>query len=353
MAKIAYYVTNHGLGHATRTIAVVRELFKESEELLITFITSGRTRNFLKESLSHYKNRTSFYESSLDVGLKLKSFDEPNINEMKKELLHYINNVEWTIKRESEDLKDHDLIISDVVPHAFEVAEKLNIPSVLLSNFTWYEMYKGILKKEQNVESLDEMYSKATYSIQLASYSEKNYGKFVKRRWIARKPNEIDSKMIRNNISSQRYQKIVYLGIGMSVSMENDLDEMIKANQEYAFVVPSGFQRKYPNVFVIPKNYLESQNYVYASDICVIKSGWSTVSECITMGKPTIVIERKNIPEDVNTQKFLKKKYGIKSVPFKDLESLDFKEIKKPSKTETNDERIVSDLLKVIKEASK
>ncbi len=351
MAKIAYYVTNHGLGHATRTIAVVRELLKESEELRITFITSGRTKEFLKESLSHYKNRTSFYESSLDIGLRLNNFDEPNLNEMKKELLNYINNVEWTIKKESKDLKSHDLIISDVVPHAFEVANKLEIPSILLSNFTWYEMYKGILKNEPTVEKLDEMYSKAKYSIQLAGYSGKNYGKFVKRGWIARKPSEIDSKMIRKNISSKGYQKVVYLGIGMSVSMENDLDEMIKANQKYAFVVPSSFPEKYPNVFVIPKNYLESQNYVYASDICVIKSGWSTVSECITMGKPTVVIERKNIPEDVNTQKFLKEEYGIKSVQFEDLKSLDFKGIKKPSRTETNDKRIVSDLLKVIKEA--
>jgi UDP:flavonoid glycosyltransferase YjiC (YdhE family) len=348
MAKIIWYVTNHGLGHATRTMAIARELFKKKSDLKITFVTSGIAKEFTKNSLRKFEDRISFKESYCDIGLKLKSFDEPDIDEMKKELENYIENSKYAIESEAKDLKVHELLISDVVPHAFEIAKKMNIPSVLLSNFTWYEIYRGILPNISEVEILNEMYSKATYTIQLAGYAEKNYGKIFKRGLYSRIPDVFEANRIRENILYMKYEKIIYMGLGMSTQIENALKETIGKNIQYAFIVPSTFPKKHSNMFVIPKNYMESQNYVSAADICVIKSGWSTVSECIIMNKPTIIVKRKNIPEDVNTQGFLEKNYKVKAIPIEDLKNVDLEMIERPYKKESNDERIITVLIELM-----
>jgi len=114
----------------------------------------------------------------------------------------------------------------------------------------------------------------------------------------------------------------------MSTEFEKFVEEFITSNEKYAFIVPNHFPKRYTNVFNIPHDYLESQNYAYAADICVIKSGWSTVSECLTMNEAMILIERKNIPGDVNTKKFLNMEYGVKSVKMKELRNVSLREAK-------------------------
>lgn len=67
------------------------------------------------------------------------------------------------------------------------------------------------------------------------------------------------------------------------------------------------------NVFPIEKNYLESQHYVAASDLVITKAVWSTLSEAIVSNRPLLIIERKNIPEDVTTIDYLKNK-GVHTI---------------------------------------
>jgi soluble P-type ATPase len=46
--KIVYYITDHGLGHATRTVAIIRELKKKSIDVVVR---SNDKLGFLKKSL--------------------------------------------------------------------------------------------------------------------------------------------------------------------------------------------------------------------------------------------------------------------------------------------------------------
>ena len=50
--KILYYITDHGLGHATRSVALIRELEKHDIELVIR---NNDAHNFLKKSLPEIK----------------------------------------------------------------------------------------------------------------------------------------------------------------------------------------------------------------------------------------------------------------------------------------------------------
>lgn len=74
------------------------------------------------------------------------------------------------------------------------------------------------------------------------------------------------------------------------------------------FIVSSNVQVQKPNVFSIPKDYIESQNYIAAADLVISKSGLGIVSEAICAHKPLLIIDRQIMKEDQNTISYLKEK---------------------------------------------
>ena len=75
MKKIIYYVTDHGLGHATRSVALIRELQKYNLEIIVR---NSNAKHFLKNSLEH----TRIVSDKTDVGPLIKN-DGISINETK------------------------------------------------------------------------------------------------------------------------------------------------------------------------------------------------------------------------------------------------------------------------------
>ena len=63
MKKILYYITDHGLGHATRSVAIIRELQKIGVEVIIR---NSNAKQLLKTQIC------SIRESLVD--LKLTKF---------------------------------------------------------------------------------------------------------------------------------------------------------------------------------------------------------------------------------------------------------------------------------------
>ena len=52
-----------------------------------------------------------------------------------------------------------DCIISDISPIAFEIADQLEVPSIGISNFTWYTAYKNIVP-DSSLQVFKNMYKK-------------------------------------------------------------------------------------------------------------------------------------------------------------------------------------------------
>ncbi len=69
MTLVAYYVSDHGYGHASRSIAVIRALVAEDPEVEVV-VKSARPLSFLESSLGN--PRVSFSRLTNDVGLILK-----------------------------------------------------------------------------------------------------------------------------------------------------------------------------------------------------------------------------------------------------------------------------------------
>ncbi len=73
------------------------------------------------------------------------------------------------IKTEKQFCESHaiDLIISDITPLAFVVANELDIPGIAISNFTWHYIFYNLFGNIPAVEQIKEAYMRADFAFVL------------------------------------------------------------------------------------------------------------------------------------------------------------------------------------------
>ncbi len=135
--RILYYVTAHGYGHGVRTAAICREF---SPEVKVVFRT-GIPRKFFQEEVPR---EFDYFPGHFDVGCIQK---DSVTTDQEKTLRAYTEIAQKNEARLEEEVKwtrelGVDGIIGDIPPFAFEVAAWAGLPSVAVSNFTWYDIYQ-------------------------------------------------------------------------------------------------------------------------------------------------------------------------------------------------------------------
>lgn len=314
MKNLAFYISDHGFGHASRNIPIIRYILESSSDAKIYVITGIKQGKFVKESLSNikdYKNVSFRFIENTDLGLILKDnsldIDRERLNE---EVIKYINSWDERIKSEKKFLIDKkvSLVVSDIVPWIFKASKELNIKSVLISNFTWVDIYKEYLDESicdefRNCYKLaDKVFLYDLYMDSMKEYID-NYEEvgLVCREFNLDKVNLIKSKF---------NKPIVFVSVGRSVNLNSEIDV---SNLDYTFIVTEGINLIGDNVLYLPKETNNTQDYIKASDYVITKAGWGTITECLIANKKFAVLRRDSVAEDRNTiNKLLSRNLAIK-----------------------------------------
>lgn len=307
MKTIAYYISDYGYGHAARSIAVIRELLNVNKELQIIVCHSFGIQ-FVKKSI--LSDRVSFREINTDIGYFLrKGSIFPDAEKLCNEYKDFIAEWQQKIEREEQFLQDNkvDLVISDISPLPFEAASNLGITSVGVSNFTWYTAYQGLVK-EAELNIFKRAYQKMSYFFALAGSNEPKWSDFLfDYGLISRNVNLQEVQKIRKFLNPKGQRKIIFIGAGMKIDIP--LENLpIWDSENCVFVVSSNVEVNKPNVFHIPTDYTESQNYIAASNLVISKAGWGTIAEAVNSNVPLLILNRPSMNEDQNTICYLKER---------------------------------------------
>lgn len=318
MKTIAYYISDYGYGHATRSIAIIRKILEMDQKVNI-IICHSFAMNFIKESLP--TNKISFRTLKTDVGYILKedSF-QPDKDKLNSEFIQFTRDWEEKIEIEKAFLQNNkiDLVISDISPLAFEAANSLGIPTIGLSNFTWYTAYQGIIE-EQSLSVFKHAYQKMTYFFSLAGCNE-SWGKGDKPfHFFSREIEEKEVKRIRKQADPASNKTVIFVGLGMKIDKEMIEHFSFWNSPDCVFITSSNINIRKDNVYSIPKDYLESQNYIAASDLVISKAGWGMASEAVTTNVPLLLINRKTMNEDQNTIHYLKERSLCETIEWEEL----------------------------------
>ncbi|WP_419955155.1 glycosyltransferase [Neobacillus niacini] len=129
--------------------------------------------------------------------------------------------------------------------------------------------------------------------------SSNNYGFYSR---------EIDLKevqRIRGSVNPLRDKKIVFLGLGMKIGVDSLEQLPIWNSPNCVFLVSANVQVNHKNVYQIPTDYLESQNYIASSDLVISKAGWGMIGEANSANVPLLILNRPSMQEDQNTIEYL------------------------------------------------
>jgi UDP:flavonoid glycosyltransferase YjiC (YdhE family) len=353
MKTIAYYISDYGYGHASRSIAIIRELLRKDQSLRVV-ICHSFAMPFVQDSLSEFEVRVIYHVVKTDVGYVLhnQSLQADDVG-LKHELQNFVDELPVVIDREVDVLKELDVqcVITDISFLAVEVAKRFGVQSIGISNFTWYTAYQEMIEDECLLEQMKKSYDKMTYFYALAGSKEpwerqQTYGYF------SRETDLVEVNRFKQLFNPDGTKNIVFMPIGLKVDMGDISNLPLWHDPNCVYVVSQNMNVHHPNVHQVPTGYNEVQNVVAASDLVISKAGWGTCAEAVIAGKPLLLIERKGFNEDRNTTEALLANQLAKVVQWEDLEKIDFNKIilsYEPTRIHENDsEQISSDIVRLL-----
>lgn len=292
---IIYYVTNHGYGHGVRTAAIVNSL---PEDIRIIFRTTLPESFFRAE----VKRDFTYAPAAFDCGCIQHDSLRSNIAATLAAYRDIAKRNEEGLDSEAAWCREQNpaLIVSDIVPFAFDVSAACRIPSVAVANFTWLDIYEPYCREYPAfyplLAVLKRQYASAGLLLSLAPALPMGY--FPKRIAIppvgrlghARRC-EI---MLHYGINPAKHLGLIYVGDG---GIEGFEGSRLGRFAEWEFLGVSSLDDAPANYHRIEKSEFPYQDLSASADCMAGKLGYSAVVEAMLHGTPMIYCPRDDFME--------------------------------------------------------
>lgn len=323
---IVLYISSHGFGHMTRCLGIMENILNTSDYNLY-IVCSKKQNDFARIYLAKYKDRVIYKDLVTDIGLinKQNSLEVDKLS-LQQQLLEFISSWEEVVNDECYFLKNLNIkcIVSDISPIGTLVGHKLQLPVVLITNFTWVEQYEYIGIDESIINKYRQAYSYVTKFIKYdlcLPISSINCQEIYEVGFTCR---DIDHDRVEK--IKQQHGKSIMVTCGKSAN----LNTINIKNFNGTIFTTSGIDitcEEDCNVINLPINILDTQNYIAASDMVITKAGWGTIGESVLGHTNLVLIERPSAKEDsFNIEKIKENKLGI-SIAEKDLSTIDIQSL--------------------------
>jgi len=292
---ILYYITAHGYGHAVRSASVCDCL---PRDVRLTIRSDIPARFFEEEISIPHTVRSGVF----DVGC----LQRDGVTVLMEETLEAYREIsirnESFLDGEARWCEDNgvDLVVSDITPFAFEVAQRGAIPSVAISNFTWHDIYSQYVKLypqyEPMLSKMAGQYAKAALCLALYPsppmplFSHVKSMPIVGRRGRCRK-REIYSRF---ELDHKKRLGLIYTGnFGLSSVNWRKLEEL--RGWEFVGVYP--LAQSPANYHVVTKEQFRYQDLSASADVIISKMGYGVFSESLLNGIALLYLPRDNFSE--------------------------------------------------------
>ena len=292
---IVYFITAHGFGHAVRSATIAANF---SPSVSITFVTDIDSAFFRRELSRPY----TLLPYRFDCGCLQSDF----LTVDKKSTLELYR----TIAAENENTIDEmaawcrenavDGIVSDIVPAAFEVAFRCTIPSLAVTNFTWFSIYREYLAEYPEfapvLENMQVQYRKAGALIALSPAMPMNcFNRLEEVPVVARKG--IDRKEeILSLFGSDVKKKVAAIYIG-DFGMEHTDWSRLSDFSSWEFFGLQTISDAPDNYHRIDPAQLFYPDLVASADCIFGKLGYSLLAEAMSNGTPVVFPPRTGFAE--------------------------------------------------------
>lgn len=297
---IVFYISGHGFGHASRDVEVINRLDPATGEPVV--IRSSVSPELLHRTLATpFDLRPGLCDTGIVQSSSITHEDEATVEAAVDFYATFDDRVAAEIAALSD--VDVDLIVGDIPPLAFAVANRLGVPSVALANFTWDWIY------EWHAESLDHApglldqirrsYRHASHALRLPlSGGFEVFRHVTPIPFIARHSTRTrtDARRALGLDPSRPVALLSFGGYGLQRLEVEALDCLADWTVLLTDRITSAGSDPAGPVRLIPESAfsgtLRYEDLVAAADVVVTKPGYGIISECVAHGTAMLYTSR-------------------------------------------------------------
>lgn len=294
LSSILYYITGHGYGHAIRAGQVISSLQRRQPDVRVHVRTTAP--EWLFDAFA------SHTPQAIDVGIVQSDSLNMDLERTFRACRNLHDKLPEVIEKEISFIRQSNVgvIVGDIPPLCFEIAEHADIPSIAVMNFTWDWIYRSYLDAFPQflflIEEMENFYSKATLALTLPYPG--NMDVFPQQRpipWITR-VSSLTREEARAKLGLPRNATIALLSFGGMGLAQFPLQSLVKL-QEFFFVATGPQKKVKQNLAVLPTSQQHYEDLVRAVDVVVTKPGYGIVADVIAHQVPILYTDRGNFPE--------------------------------------------------------
>lgn len=298
-AAVAFYISGHGFGHASREVEVINTLGAARPDLTIVLRTA------VSDSLLARTLRTPVTRLAgpCDTGVIQRDSVTHDDEATVREAVRFQATMASRIDEEVARLAAFDVraVVGDIPPMAFDVAVRLGAPSIAIANFTWdwiYEWYEEPLRHAPGLlEDLRRSYRRASHALELPlSGGFEVFPRVTRIPFIARHSTRTrtEARRMVGVDPKRRVALLSFGGYGLQRLAVEALDCLADWTVLLTDRITSLGDHPPEQVRLIPESAfgngaaeatpgagLRYEDLVAAADVVVTKPGYGIVSECI------------------------------------------------------------------------
>jgi L-arabinokinase len=268
---IAFYISGHGFGHASRQIELMHALRAERPDARLVVRTS--VARWLFDATA--PPDIDLQPTEVDTGLV--QIDSIRLDEdaTARAAARFYADFDARAIAEAEILREQqvDLIVGDVPALAFAAADRAGLPSIAVTNFTWdwiYSVYETFPRTAPHaIPVIRRAYATTTLALRLPIHGGFETMPAIRDVPLIARRSRRDPADTRRALGIDGSRPLVLVSFG-GYGLTLPLDELRRSG-DFTIVAP---ERE-------PPPGVRYEDLVAAADVVVSKPGYGIVSECI------------------------------------------------------------------------
>jgi predicted glycosyltransferase len=305
--RLAYFVSSHGFGHATRASAVMQALLARGNFIFEVFTEAPHA------FFQPFGQQVVYHRLESDIGVVQRNAFEEDIPQTLRRLANLIPFNQTLIRKLAAELQTLtpacEAVLCDIDPMGISVAKHMDIPSVLIENFTWDWIYQGFgnYELESYGRYLKSRFESADHRLQVQPLTVPHPRANLTAEPVAREASmPIDEVKIRLGITSKEPIVLVNLGGSDFQGKDNLVMQIIEKTEVFVILAGSNlpYQRE-NNLLILKGNYeVPYPDLVNAADAIIAKLGYSTLAEVYHFGTRYGFVARAKSRESESLRKY-------------------------------------------------
>jgi hypothetical protein len=304
--ELACFISPHGYGHATRTMALLQALRERISGLRVQLFTTVDPELF-----DDLEVPFDYHQVITDVGLvQHDAFSENRAATVVKlgELLPFDASLVQSCAALCSGCK---LILCDISVLGIVVGRQLQTPSILVENFTWDWIYQQMAVQTAEDAALLSYGRMLASCYDLADYRIQTEPLCCRRSAdlccapIARKQRSTRSETRRTLGCGDRQTILVSMG-GIEVVLP--FVGLLQRYPDYYFIIGARNNRALSGAnlkWIAPDEAWHHPDLINGCDLLICKSGYSTIAECLQTDTPICCVSRGAFAESAALEHFV------------------------------------------------